>query len=151
MTRQFVKTIPLLRDGFEVETELTVYSLIQGYVIQEFPAPYRDRPPNSYSKLHTFRDGYKVLLTIIWLARDLRPLLFFASCAFFLFFAVTLPSMHFFPGALFTHLVLAFFSISLMMTGLILNTLNVKFSELQLLQRRQVLRSEALKVRQRAA
>jgi glycosyltransferase involved in cell wall biosynthesis len=136
MSRQFVKNIPFLRDGFEVETELTVYSLIQGFTIREIPAAYKDRPPNSFSKLRTFRDGYKVLLTIVWLARDLRPLLFFFLCAAVLFFGVTLPTVHFFPNSIFTHLGLTFLSISMLMTGLILNTLNVKFSELQLLQRR---------------
>jgi glycosyltransferase involved in cell wall biosynthesis len=136
LSRQFVKNIPFLRDGFEVETELTVYSLIHGFTIREIPATYKDRPPNSFSKLHTFRDGYKVLLTIVWLARDTRPLLFFTGCAFLLFFGVTIPSLHYLPTSAFTHSALSLLSISMLMTGLILNTLNVKFSELQLLHRR---------------
>ncbi len=136
MSHHFVKNVPFLRDGFEVETELTVYSLIYGFQIDEMPFPYRERPANSFSKLRTFKDGYKVLLTIVWLARDLRPLFFFGSMALFLFFGVTLPLVHFFPASLFLHISLALFSISLFMTGLILNTLNVKFSETQVLYQR---------------
>ena len=74
MSRYFVKNIPLLRDGFEVETELTVYSLINGFSVKEIPLPYGSRPANSFSKLRTFSDGYKVILTIVWLLRDTRPL-----------------------------------------------------------------------------
>ncbi|MFM8312956.1 MAG: glycosyltransferase family 2 protein, partial [Deltaproteobacteria bacterium] len=77
MTHYFVKNIPLLRKGFEVETELTVYSLINEFNVIEIPLSYGERPENSHSKLRTFSDGYKVVLTIIWLMRDLRPLVFF--------------------------------------------------------------------------
>ena len=136
MSRNFVKNIPLLRDGFEVETELTVYSLINGFSVREIPLPYGSRPENSFSKLRTFSDGYKVVLTIVWLVRDTRPLLFFTLLAFALFFGAALPLRLSNSNNLFLPLVLSFLSIAVFSTGLVLNTINVKFSELQVLSRR---------------
>lgn len=136
MSRHFVKNVPFLRDGFEVETELTVYSLIYGFSIQEVPLPYRERPANSHSKLRTLRDGYKVLLTIVWLARDLRPLLFFGLFAALLFGGGVIPLALVRPDAFVAQTLTGMLAISLLMTGLILNTLNVKFSETQALYRR---------------
>ncbi|MCB0405857.1 MAG: glycosyltransferase [Bdellovibrionales bacterium] len=146
MSRHFVKSIPFLRDGFEVETELSVYSLIYGFSVEEAPLPYRHRPANSFSKLRTFQDGYKVLLTIVWLARDLRPLLFFGILGIALFFGLALPAVYWIPNANFLHTTLSMAAISLVTTGLILNTLNNKFSETQVLYRRQNNRSPNLPV-----
>jgi len=136
MSRAFVKNIPFMRNGFEVETELTVYSLIYGFSVREVALNYRHRPPNSHSKLRTFSDGYKVLVTIVWLARDLRPLLFFASVGMLLYFGVTLPLVLLKPTATYLHNTLTLVSISLGMIGLILNTLHIRFQELQQLSRR---------------
>lgn len=136
MSRYFVKNIPLLRDGFEVETELTVYSLINGFSVKEIPLPYGSRPENSFSKLRTFSDGYKVLLTIIWLLRDTRPLLFFSMIAAGLMGLGVLPLRIFAPNNVFAPLALTFLAVSIFATGLVLNTINVKFSELQVLARR---------------
>jgi len=137
MTHYFVKNIPLLRKGFEVETELTVYSLINEFNVIEVPLPYGERPENSQSKLRTFSDGYKVLLTIVWLMRDLRPLLFFGLTSMFLMICGGLVAETFWPNHLFVQMLVAVASVGLLTTGLILNTLNVKFSELQVLYRRQ--------------
>lgn len=136
MSRYFVKNIPLLRDGFEVETELTVYSLINGFSVKEIPLPYGSRPANSFSKLRTFSDGYKVLLTIVWLLRDTRPLLFFSLISFSLMGLGVLPLRLFVPENVFAPLALTFLAVSIFATGLVLNTINVKFSELQVLARR---------------
>lgn len=136
MSRNYVKNIPLLRDGFEVETELTVYSLINGFSVREIPLPYGSRPENSFSKLRTFSDGYKVVLTIVWLVRDTRPLLFFTMLSLFTFFGMALPLHWSRTTSLFGPLVLSFLSIAVFSTGLVLNTINVKFSELQVLARR---------------
>lgn len=136
MSRYFVKNIPLLRDGFEVETELTVYSLINGFSVKEIPLPYGSRPENSFSKLRTFSDGYKVLLTIVWLLRDTRPLLFFSMIAGGLMGLGVLPLRVFTPDNVFAPLALTFLAVSVFATGLVLNTINVKFSELQVLARR---------------
>jgi glycosyltransferase involved in cell wall biosynthesis len=62
--RKFVKSIGLTKDGFEVETEMTILALKKGLHIGTMPIPYRDRPEGSYSKLSTIRDGIKVLRLI---------------------------------------------------------------------------------------
>jgi glycosyltransferase involved in cell wall biosynthesis len=137
MSHYFVKNIPLLRKGFEVETELTVYSLMNEFSVKEIPLPYGERPENSHSKLKTFSDGYKVLLTIVWLMRDLRPLLFFSLVSVALASLGALAMQSIFPSNLFAQMLVAVSAVGLLTTGLILNTLNVKFSELQVLYRRQ--------------
>jgi len=137
MSHYFVKNIPLLRKGFEVETELTVYSLMNEFQVVEIPLPYGERPENSHSKLKTFSDGYKVLLTIVWLMRDLRPLLFFSLISLVLSALGAIAMESIFPSNLFCQMLVAVAAVGLLTTGLILNTLNVKFSELQVLYRRQ--------------
>lgn len=80
-SRRFVRSMPVLSQGFEIETELTVFALAHGLVLREVPVPYGERPPGSVSKLHTYRDGYRVLRTILFLYKDFRPLLFFGVIA----------------------------------------------------------------------
>jgi len=80
----FVKTFPILSKGFEIETEMTIHALDKNLKIIEMPAQYRDRPEGSVSKLHTFKDGFKVLLTIFTLVKDYRPLPFFSLFALLL-------------------------------------------------------------------
>ena len=130
MSRYLVKNIPLFRDGFEIETELTIYSLINGFTIQEIRAPYKERPANSHSKLKTFSDGYKILLSVVWLLRDLRPLVFFGGLAT-TFLCLSLISTSNFQSLFLTIIAAGFGTI-----GLTLNTMNVKFAELQMIQRR---------------
>jgi glycosyltransferase involved in cell wall biosynthesis len=78
-TRQFVKSFPLLTGGFELETELTVHALGLRLPVREVDTFYGPRPTGSASKLATYRDGYKILLTILALLKNERPLLFFGS------------------------------------------------------------------------
>ena len=73
----FVKTIPILAEGFDVEIEMTLHALDKRFVIKEIPIQYRDRPQGSVSKLKTVSDGALVLKTIFALFRDYRPFLFF--------------------------------------------------------------------------
>lgn len=80
-SRRFVRTMPVLSHGFEIETEMTVFALAQGLVVREVPVPYGERPEGSHSKLNTFRDGYRVLRTIVFLYKDYRPLAFFGAIA----------------------------------------------------------------------
>ncbi len=82
-TREYVETIPVLSSGFEVETELTIRSLDYGFVIQEIPMPYQERPEGSFSKLHTFRDGYRVLSQIVTIAKAYKPFTFFGLLGLF--------------------------------------------------------------------
>ena len=67
--------------GFEIETEMTIFSLANNFRIASMPIQYRDRPEGSFSKLSTFRDGFRVLKTIAVLFKDYRPLLVFWSVA----------------------------------------------------------------------
>ena len=76
-SRHFVKNFPVLSKQFEVETEMTIYALSRNFSMKEIPIDYRDRPEGGVSKLNTFRDGYKVLMTIFRLFRDNKPMLFF--------------------------------------------------------------------------
>lgn len=77
----FVKTFPVLSKGFEIETEMTIHALDKNLLLANVPVTYRDRPKGSVSKLHTFRDGFKVLKTIFMLYKDYQPLRFFSMAA----------------------------------------------------------------------
>jgi glycosyltransferase involved in cell wall biosynthesis len=86
MNRRFVKNIPITSDGFEIETEMTLHTLDKKFRIKELPIEYKDRPEGSYSKLNTFKDGFRVLKTILWVFKDYKPLMFFSivSSLFFI-------------------------------------------------------------------
>lgn len=77
----FVKTFPVLSQGFEIETEMTIHALDKNLLIQSIPVQYRDRPEGSVSKLNTYSDGCKGLLTIFNLYRDYKPMQFFGIVA----------------------------------------------------------------------
>lgn len=77
----FVKTFPVLSKGFEIETEMTIHALDKNFLLKSLPVSYRDRPAGSESKLNTYVDGAKVLLTIFNLYRDYKPLQFFGVVA----------------------------------------------------------------------
>ncbi|ARP49502.1 glycosyl transferase [Ruminococcaceae bacterium CPB6] len=76
-SRVFIKNFPILSQGFEIETEMTIYAVERNFIIREIPIAYRDRPNGSVSKLDTYSDGFRVLRTIFRLFRDYKPLLFF--------------------------------------------------------------------------
>jgi glycosyltransferase involved in cell wall biosynthesis len=78
MSRRFVKSFPALSTGFEIETELTVHALELDLPISEVDTPYFARPAGSVSKLNTWRDGARIMSTILHLYRSERPLIFFA-------------------------------------------------------------------------
>lgn len=75
--RQFVKNMPVMSPGFELETEMTLFALDKKYRIKEIPIVFRERPEGSESKINTFSDGIKVLRTIIKMFKDHKPLRFF--------------------------------------------------------------------------
>jgi len=89
MSRRFVKSFPVLSDGFEIETEISVHALELALAVVEIETPYFERPAGSVSKLNTWRDGFRILATIAYLVREERPLVFFATIAG-LFVAVSL-------------------------------------------------------------
>lgn len=76
-SRAFVQSFPTASRGFEIETELTVHALTLSLPVQEFDTPYKSRPEGSVSKLHTYRDGWKISLMILRLFRTERPQLFY--------------------------------------------------------------------------
>ena len=78
-SRRFVKSFPVLSDGFEIETELTVHALELELPVAEIETPYYARPEGSHSKLNTWRDGVRILGTIVKLYRSERPLGFFSG------------------------------------------------------------------------
>ena len=82
MTKRFVKNYPILADGFELETEMSIHALDKGYLVVELPTAYRDRPEGSVSKLNTITDGILVLKTIFSIFVNYRPLIFFSLCSF---------------------------------------------------------------------
>lgn len=79
--RIFVKNIPVLSSGFEIETEMTLHALDKKFIIKEIPIEYRDRPTGSVSKLNTINDGIKVIKTIIKMYKDYKPRQFFTFIA----------------------------------------------------------------------
>jgi hypothetical protein len=87
LSRRFVKSFPALASGFETETELTVHALELRLPLAEVQTPYRDRPAGSASKLRTFRDGFRILRTIVLLVKEERPLQFFSIVAAALVFS----------------------------------------------------------------
>lgn len=84
-SRAFVKTFPATSKGFEIETELSVFALQCGLRIGEISAPYRSRLQGSFSKLRTFRDGFKILFMILQLLFTERPLFVFGALSAFCF------------------------------------------------------------------
>jgi glycosyltransferase involved in cell wall biosynthesis len=78
-SRRFVKSFPVLSGGFEIETELSVHALELELPVAEVATPYYPRPRGSHSKLNTWRDGYRILSTILKMYRSERPLSFFTG------------------------------------------------------------------------
>jgi glycosyltransferase involved in cell wall biosynthesis len=83
-SRRFVKSFPVLSDGFEIETELSVHALELALPVTEIETPYYARPEGSVSKLNTWRDGLRILGTILKLYRSEKPLRFFTAIGIFL-------------------------------------------------------------------
>lgn len=75
--RFFVKNFPIQSKGFQLETEMTIFSLIHNFKLVELPITYRDRPEGSVSKLNTIKDGFRVIRVLFDLFKNTRPLLFF--------------------------------------------------------------------------
>ena len=80
-SRRFVKSFPVLSAGFEIETEISVHALELAMPVSEVVTAYGARPEGSVSKLSTYRDGWRILRTIITLYRIERPILFFGIIA----------------------------------------------------------------------
>ena len=90
----YVKSFPISSREFEIETEMSVFALINNFKIKEIPINYKDRIEGSDSKLNTYKDGYKVISMIFALIRDERPFLFFSLITIFL---LIIAGIYFFP------------------------------------------------------
>ena len=78
---QFVKSFPVLSKGFEIETEMSIHAIDKNMRVENVIIQYRDRPEGSVSKLNTYSDGMKVLLTIVKLYKNYKPFGFFTWIA----------------------------------------------------------------------
>ena len=141
LSRHLVMSVPLLSEGFEIETELTINVLDNQLRIKQIPVEYRDRPIGSTSKLSTFKDGIKIIGTIFRLFRDYKPLVFFSWISSILILASLLILLPVFIEYLQTGLVPRFptlivcgfiilFAILLWMCGLILQVLLIRHRQL---------------------
>jgi len=81
LSRRFVKSYPAHASGFEVETELTVHALDLHMPVAEHATRYTSRMDGSHSKLNTWRDGWRILMTILKLTKNGKPLFFFGTAA----------------------------------------------------------------------
>ena len=90
----FVKSFPIQSKEFEIETEMSVFALMNNFKIVEIPIQYRDRVEGSESKLNTYSDGFKVIMMIFALIRDKRPLMFFSFVSIIL---LIIAAIYFFP------------------------------------------------------
>ncbi len=105
LSRRFVQSFPALSGGFEIETELTVHALELAMPVTHVETLYRGRPAGSSSKLHTFRDGWRILRTIIELFKQERPMLFFSLIGLALATTATILAVPLVIEYLQTHLV----------------------------------------------
>ena len=90
----FVKSFPISSKEFEIETEMSVFALMNSFKIEEIPVEYRDRIEGSESKLNTYTDGLKVIRMVFSLIRDERPLMYFTTISLLL---LLIAAIHFFP------------------------------------------------------
>lgn len=80
-SRFFINNFPVMSDGFEIETELTLHTLDKKIDLIEIPIDYKERPEGSESKLNTFSDGFRIIKTIVFFFKNYQPLRFFGFLA----------------------------------------------------------------------
>lgn len=135
-SKKFVKNYSSSIKGFELETDLSIYSLHYGLAIEEYSINYRDRPEGSVSKLNTFTDGFKVIKLFFNLVRLYKPLLFFGGFSIILFIIgilfMIIPIREYFEYKYVYKVPTLIFSIMLMIvsilsfaTGLILDNISI--------------------------
>jgi glycosyltransferase involved in cell wall biosynthesis len=145
MNRNFMRSVPLITEGFEIETEMTLQALEKKMQILDVPIRYRARPEGSFSKLSPFADGYRILLTMAVLLRNHRPLYFFSLISLLLTALGAVYSAVWMAGAAPTSSPLLngllvvgplLLAGSLVVLGVVLNAVNAGFRELAALYRR---------------
>lgn len=140
-SRHFVESIPLLTPGFETETELTLQALEKGMEVIEIPVSYRNRPGGSESKLRSFQDGKRIMITAAIILRDHHPIRLFGVISLVCFLISGIASIlrilnyiriTSFPSEVLTGTIMIFipFAIVSLAIGLILSAINTRFREL---------------------
>ena len=146
-TRRFVKSMPILCRGFEIETEMTIHALSMKLSIGDIDIKYFSRPEGSVSKLRTFKDGYNILIHILRLFKDYRPLLLFGLVTILLLILslvfITPVFLDYLSSGLvpklptyMTGLICLILAVLTLLTGLILDSIarfNLRFLQLALL------------------
>ena len=119
-SREFVKNFPILSKKFEIETEMTIFAIHHHFKISTIPVLYKDRIDGSYSKLSTYRDGFRILIMTKKLFKRYKPevyykflsILFFIISLVFYFFRLNIVMfLIFFIISIFLFLVVSFFEI----------------------------------------
>lgn len=124
-SRRFVKSFPAQSTGFEIETELTVHALSSRIPMAEVETDYFARPLGSVSKLATYKDGARILLMIVNLIKDERPMLFFNVFAAIFFISSLFFGVPVIEDFFKTHQVLRFPSAFLAMGLMILSVVSL--------------------------
>lgn len=147
-SRHFIESVPLLTPGFETETELTLQALERGMEIIEIPVSYRNRPEGSESKLRSFQDGKRIMLTAAIILRDHHPIRLFGMISLLCFlisliFAILRISNYMgsttLPNEVLTGTIMIFSPLAIvsLAIGLILSAINTRFREMnQIMDRR---------------
>ena len=146
-SRDFVKSVPLVAQGFEIETELTLQAAAKSFRILEHPVAYGSRPEGSHSKLSTFSDGYIILRTIFAICKDYKPLMFFMTLSLVFALASIIcgipPIMDYYRTQFVSHVPLAILaagigitSVIFFVVGVMLDTINKYHNESFVMHRR---------------
>lgn len=142
MNKNFIKNLAIISTGFEIETELTLQALVRNFRIVEIPIKYRERAEGSSSKIKVFKDGLRILLTIIALMRDYRPFVFFSSITIFfvvlgligglsvVYQYLEIGIVHRLPLAVLS-ITFIIIGVIFFITGFIVSTINRRFKEIE--------------------
>ena len=137
MTRDFVKNVPVITGGFDVETGLAIQSVVNGYVVKEVPIPYRERPAGSVTKLRPLADGCRIVKTMLGAVIDFRPMWLFTLVTALLLavavgFGISALLVESASSALFLTIFLCFFMLLAALSaslGIVLKVINIKHLE----------------------
>ena len=137
-SRRFIKNYPILCEGFELETDMSIFCLENKLNFLEVPIKFTDRPSGSFSKLNTYQDGLKVLMTILNLFRNYKPLQFFSSIGIVLLVLGLLAGMFPIENYIKTHYVqqipMAILSVGLVITSMLAFSIGLILSSVRRMQ-----------------
>lgn len=127
--RDLVKRLPLLRGGFETETELTIKALDRGFRVTEVPVNLVPRPEGSFSKIRITSDGFRIAGTIFGMLRDYKPLTFFGGVGLLMAALGLIPGtiviVEFLETHFITHVPSAILAVGLELSGLVVGAVGL--------------------------